>query len=59
VRSGSRYCPPASPIPELILLALLVAGALPVYPYSREWPWSPSLVLIVILVVLLLANPRW
>jgi len=41
----------------LILLILLVIGALPTWPHSREWGYYPSgglgLVLIVIIVLLL------
>jgi len=41
----------------LILLVLLVIGALPTWPHSREWGYYPSgglgLVLIVIIVLLL------
>ena len=36
----------------LVILALL--GALPVYPYSRTWGYSPSGILGVALLVLIL-----
>ncbi len=42
----------------LILLVLLLAGALPVYPYSRGWGYYPAgglgtiLLLVIILAVL-------
>ena len=37
----------------LIILILLLAGALPVYPYSRSWGYYPSGLLTVVLVVVL------
>jgi hypothetical protein len=41
----------------LILLILLVIGALPTWPHSREWGYYPSgglgLVLVVIIILLL------
>jgi hypothetical protein len=37
----------------LIVLVLLLIGALPVYPYSREWGFAPTGILGVILVVVL------
>ena len=40
----------------LVILILLLLGALPVYPYSRNWGYAPSgsLVVVVILILLLL-----
>lgn len=42
----------------LIVLILLLIGALPVHPYSREWGYYPSggigLVLLILLIVVLL-----
>lgn len=38
----------------IILLVLLLFGGLPVYPYSRNWGYGPSGVLVIILVILLL-----
>ena len=35
----------------VILLVLVLIGALPVYPYSREWGYYPSGTLAVIVVV--------
>lgn len=43
----------------LILLVLLLLGALPTYPYSRNWGYAPSGIaslLVVVLLVLLLLN---
>ncbi|MCO6057751.1 DUF3309 domain-containing protein [Pseudomonas sp. MOB-449] len=43
----------------LIILILLLIGGLPVFPYSRNWGYSPSSmvgVLLVIVVVLMLAG---
>jgi hypothetical protein len=41
----------------LILLILLVIGALPTWPHSREWGYYPSgglgLVLIIIIILVL------
>lgn len=38
----------------LVILVLLLLGALPVYPYSRNWGYAPSGSLIVIVILLLL-----
>lgn len=42
----------------LVVLLLLVVGALPTWPHSREWGYYPSgglgLVLIILLIVVLL-----
>jgi len=40
----------------VILLVLILIGALPVYPYSREWGYYPSgsLAVIVAIVALML-----
>lgn len=41
----------------LIILILLLIGAIPTWPYSREWGYAPSGVitaLVVVLIVLLL-----
>lgn len=42
----------------LIILILLLIGAIPAYPYSREWGYRPSgligLVLIIVLILVLL-----
>lgn len=35
----------------VILLVLVLIGALPVYPYSREWGYYPSGTLAVIVAV--------
>lgn len=43
----------------LILLILLLVGALPVWPYSSAWGYSPSglvTILLIILIVLLLTG---
>jgi len=44
----------------LIVLILLVLGAVPQWPYSRNWGYAPSgtlgLVLIVILILFLLGR---
>ena len=43
----------------LILLVLLLIGALPTWPHSRNWGYYPSgglTLLLVILVVLVLTN---
>jgi hypothetical protein len=40
----------------IVLLVLLVVGAIPSWPYSRNWGYFPSGVLgIVLLVILVLA----
>ena len=38
----------------LVVVVLLLLGALPAWPYSRGWGYSPSGGLTLILVVLLL-----
>lgn len=44
----------------LIILILLLLGALPVYPHSRNWGYFPSgglgLILIIVVIALLM---RW
>jgi hypothetical protein len=44
----------------LILLILLLVGALPTWPHSREWGYYPSgglgLVAVILLVLLLLGR---
>jgi uncharacterized protein DUF3309 len=43
----------------LILLVLLVAGALPSWPYSRSWGYYPSGIggiLLIIVIVLLITG---
>jgi len=44
----------------LIVLILLLIGALPTYPYSRNWGYAPSgglgLVLLILVVLLLLGR---
>lgn len=38
----------------LIVLVLLVVGALPAWPYSRQWGYYPTGVLGTILIIVLL-----
>ena len=42
----------------LILLIILLFGAVPTWPYSRNWGYAPSggigLVLVIVLILLLL-----
>lgn len=38
----------------IIILILLLLGAFPSWPYSREWGYGPSGILGIILVVLLI-----
>jgi hypothetical protein len=37
-----------------VILVIVLIGALPVYPHSSEWGWSPAAVIVTVLVVLLL-----
>jgi hypothetical protein len=37
----------------IILLVLLLLGAVPAYPWSRDWGYGPSGLLGVLLVILL------
>jgi hypothetical protein len=47
----------------LIILVLLLLGAAPAWPYSRNWGYGPSgivgLLLVVLLVMLLLNVIPW
>jgi hypothetical protein len=47
----------------LIILILLLLGAVPAWPYARNWGYGPSgilsLLLVVLLVLLLLDVIRW
>lgn len=38
----------------LIVFILLLVGAIPTWPYSREWGYGPSGVLGVVLVVVII-----
>jgi hypothetical protein len=44
----------------LIVLVLLVVGAVPAWPYSRDWGYYPSgglgLVLVILVVLLLMGR---
>lgn len=44
----------------LIVLLILLLGALPAYPYSRDWGYYPSgglgLVLIIVLILVLMGR---
>ena len=44
----------------LIVLILLLLGALPSWPYSRNWSYAPSglVALVVVVVVLLVITGR-
>jgi uncharacterized protein DUF3309 len=44
----------------LVVLILLLLGALPTWPYSREWGYYPSggLGLVVVIVIILLLAGR-
>lgn len=37
----------------LILLVIILLGAVPAWPYSREWGYGPSGLLGVVLIILL------
>ena len=39
----------------LVILILLLLGAVPVWPYSRNWGYAPSGILTVLLVIALIA----
>ena len=47
----------------LLILIVLLLGAVPAYPYSRNWGYYPSsgigLLLIVLLVLILMGNLPW
>ena len=44
----------------LVILILMLLGALPAWPYSRDWGYTPSgtvsLIVVVLLVLLLTGN---
>lgn len=44
----------------LIILVLLLLGALPTYPYSRDWGYAPSgglgLILMIVIILVLLGR---
>jgi len=44
----------------LIMLILLLIGALPTYPYSREWGYYPSggIGLVLLIMILLMLTGR-
>lgn len=39
----------------LILLVLLLLGAVPAWPHSRRWGWTPSGVIGFLLLILIVA----
>lgn len=40
----------------IIILLLMLIGALPVYPHSRAWGYSPALILLIFLILLILSG---
>lgn len=38
----------------LIILILLLLGAVPVYPHSRAWGYTPSSIIGVLLIILII-----
>jgi hypothetical protein len=38
----------------LIVLILLILGAVPAWPHSRRWGWTPSGIIGLLLIILLL-----
>ena len=44
----------------LIILILILLGALPIYPYNRQWGYGPSgglgLVLVILIILILLGR---
>ncbi len=38
----------------LVIVLLLLFGSLPVYPHSRRWGYTPSGLLVLVLIVFLL-----
>jgi hypothetical protein len=47
----------------LIVLILLLIGALPTYPYSRNWGYAPGgiigILLVILIVLLLMGRVPW
>lgn len=42
----------------LVILVLLLLGALPAWPHSRGWGWSPVGVIVILIVIWLLFGHR-
>lgn len=40
----------------LLILILLLAGCLPVYPYNKDWGYSPVGIIVLVLIILLIAG---
>lgn len=38
----------------VIVLLLILVGALPAWPHSREWGYSPVAIIVVLVILLLL-----
>lgn len=38
----------------IVLLILVLFGALPTYPYSRDWGYAPSGIVLVVVILLLI-----
>jgi hypothetical protein len=55
--TGSRDAKEVSRMTLLMVILLLVlVGAIPAWPYSRSWGYTPSGLLLVLLVVLLVLS---
>jgi hypothetical protein len=52
--------PPISTL-VLIILILLLLGAVPAWPYSRNWGYGPSglLGIVLIVILILVLTGRW
>jgi hypothetical protein len=40
----------------MVILLLVLVGAIPTWPYSRSWGYTPSGILLALLVVLLVLS---
>jgi Protein of unknown function (DUF3309). len=42
----------------IVLLILMLLGALPTWPHSQNWGYSPVVIIVIVLVVILLLRGR-
>jgi hypothetical protein len=43
----------------IILLVIILAGAVPAYPYNKDWGYGPAgLILLIVVILLITGNLR-
>jgi hypothetical protein len=51
------------PLVLIVVLVVLALGAIPAWPYSRDWGYYPSsaltVALLILLALVLTGRPRW